>query len=191
VDLSQNLSWNSHIARTTKSGNSTLGFLRRNLRISNEEVKSAAYFTLVRPKLEYCSSVWSPHTKNLVNRLEMVQRRAARFVTNRYHNRSSITDMLDHLNWESLESRRTKSQLMMLFKIVHGLVAIPQDLYLTPSPRSHSLGGRKFIQKQGSTTNYLNSFFPRTIAAWNRLPATVAEAPSLVSFKQGLSTLSF
>ncbi|KAH3879321.1 hypothetical protein DPMN_003223 [Dreissena polymorpha] len=44
----------------------------------------------------------------------MVQRRAARYVTNRYHNTSSVTSMLDHLQWETLESRRTKAQLSMI-----------------------------------------------------------------------------
>jgi hypothetical protein len=34
--------------------------------------------TLVRPTIEYCSSVWSPHTKDAINKIEMVQRRAAR-----------------------------------------------------------------------------------------------------------------
>ena len=36
--------------------------------------------SLVRPILEYSSSVWDPHTQRNVNKLEMVQRRAARFV---------------------------------------------------------------------------------------------------------------
>jgi len=35
------------------------------------------------------------------------------------------------------------------------------------------------------------SFFPQIIGTWNALPASVVEAPTLVSFKQGLSALSF
>ena len=61
---------------------------------------------MVRPLLEYCSTVWSPHTKEYIQKIEMVQHRAARYVTNRYHNTSSVTSMLDHLEWETLESRR-------------------------------------------------------------------------------------
>jgi hypothetical protein len=46
--------------------------------------------SLVRPTctLEYASSVWDPYQQNDIHRLEMVQRRAARYVTNRYHNTS-------------------------------------------------------------------------------------------------------
>ena len=35
------------------------------------------------------------------------------------------------------------------------------------------------------------SFFPRTIPVWNSLLASVAEAPDLALFKQGLTSLSF
>jgi hypothetical protein len=40
---------------------------------------------LVRPHLEYSSSVWDPHWKKDINRVEIVQHRAARFVTNNYN----------------------------------------------------------------------------------------------------------
>ena len=55
----------------------------------------------------------------------MIQRRSARYVTNRYRNMSSVTDMLEELNWESLESRRTKIQLTLPHKIMNGMVDIP------------------------------------------------------------------
>jgi hypothetical protein len=93
-------------------GNSTLGFLRRNLKVSNQDTKTAAYKTLVHPTIEYCSSVWSPHTKDAINKIEMVQRRAARYVTNRYRNTSSVTSMLGDLEWDTLETRRKKIALI-------------------------------------------------------------------------------
>ena len=44
--------------------------------------------------------------KHKLNKIEMVQRRAARYVTNRQRNTSSVGDMLQHLKWRSLEDRR-------------------------------------------------------------------------------------
>jgi hypothetical protein len=44
---------------------------------------------LSRPTVEYASSVWDPYHQNNKHRLEMVQRRAARYVTNSHHNTSS------------------------------------------------------------------------------------------------------
>ena len=192
VEISQDMSWKLHIDKTVKKGNSTLGFLRRNLRINSEDVKSAAYISLVRPNLEYCSTIWNPYHKDQIHKLEMVQRRAARYATNRYHNTSSVSEMLDHLNWETLESRRTKAQLTMMFRIVNSLVDVPLEQYLTPaSSRTRSAHSHKFRQISTTTSYYKNSFFPRTIITWNSLSPAIAEAPDLVSFKQGLSTLKF
>ena len=82
VDIQLSLSWKTHIDRITKKSNSMLGFLRRNLRSCSEETKANAYFSMVRSKLEYCSSVWSPHHKDQIHKIEMVQRRAAQYTTN-------------------------------------------------------------------------------------------------------------
>ena len=110
-----------------------LGFLKRNLEISSQETNTAAYITLVRPKLEYCASVCDPHHSQLVQKLEMVQRRAGRYTTRSYRNTSSVTNMLEGLNWESLQSRRTKIHLTVLLKIINNLVHVDilSDTYLT------------------------------------------------------------
>ena len=43
------------------------------------------YKGLVRPILEYASTVWDPSGKTLQDELEKVQNRAARFVTGNYN----------------------------------------------------------------------------------------------------------
>ena len=68
VTISDDLSCSTHIDNITKSPNQTLGFLKRNMRVHNKDLKSVAYKTLVRPQLEYASIVWSPHTLPLLYR---------------------------------------------------------------------------------------------------------------------------
>ena len=58
--------------------------------------------TLVRPELEYASSVWNPHMKCNVDKIEMVQRRAARFVCHDYSRYSHLSTLINALGWESL-----------------------------------------------------------------------------------------
>jgi hypothetical protein len=125
-----NFFW-SHIDKTVKKPNSTLGFLRRYLKVSNQDTKTAAYKTLVRPTIEYYSSVWSPHTKDAISKKEMVQRRAARYLINRHRNTSSVTSMLGDLEWDTLETRRKKTELTMTYKIINNLIAIRAEEYLT------------------------------------------------------------
>jgi len=55
------MSFSPHINNITSSAIKTLSFVRRNLNRCGQSVKSAAYLGLVRPKLEFASSVWDPH----------------------------------------------------------------------------------------------------------------------------------
>ena len=118
------VNWSQHIDSITNKANRTLGFLRRNLKISSISIKEQAYKTLVRPLVEYASPVWDPHHQTDIRKLECVQRRAARFVLSSQHNRSSVTAMIQRLGWRSLEDRRRDARLTMLYKIDHELVAI-------------------------------------------------------------------
>ena len=137
LSLSSNMSWDTHINNITAKANKILSFLIRNLLIKQEETKSLAYKSMVRSNLEYCSSIWAPHTKQHIDKIESVQRRAARYVTKRYLNTSSVTSMLIHLNWNTLENRRNINRVTMLYKITHNLVAIDHNLYLVKQPIMH------------------------------------------------------
>jgi hypothetical protein len=56
--------------------------LYTNLKIPSIRIKEQAYQTLVRTLVEYASTVWNPYTKTEINKIEAVQRRAARYVVN-------------------------------------------------------------------------------------------------------------
>ena len=172
VDLSSNLDWKEHIDRTVKKASSVLGFLRRNLLIINRETKSSAYVTLVRPHLEYCASIWSPHTDQSKQKLEMVQRRSARYCTNRYHNTSSVTDMPK--GSKLIDTRVAKDQTPACYDIQdhEDLVDIPADTYLTPATtRTRAIHSKKLRQYPTRTDTFKYSLFPRTIPVLNSLPA--------------------
>ena len=95
--------------------------------------------------------------------------------------------MLQDLGWESLEERRAKSRLILMFKITHHLVTIP-TYYLVPAySTTRASHIYKYQQIFTRTQFYQYSFFPRTIREWNKLPASVVEAPNLLAFKQALN----
>ena len=139
-----------------------LGFLRGNLKSTSVETKTNAYISMVRPSLEYCASVWNPNRKELIIKIEMIQPRAARYVFNGFRNNSNISSMLAALQWESLESRRTKIQLTLLFKIINDLVDIRADDCLPSSTgRTRQAHSKKFRQiSTRHTDSYKFSFSP-------------------------------
>ena len=109
--------------------------------------------------------------KENINKIEILQRRAACWVWNNCSSDSSVTDMLSYLGWQSLELWHY-SRIAMFYEIVYGLVTIPVPPYFEPTmvqTRHHPLAYR---QIHTSVSYYYYSFFPKlTVILWNRLPA--------------------
>ena len=62
ITITNDLKWNTHVGNICTKANRTLGFLRRNLSACPQDFKESATKGLVRPVLEYGSSVWDPST---------------------------------------------------------------------------------------------------------------------------------
>ena len=157
---------------------------------TNKEIKTLTYNTLVKPQVEYASSVWSPYTKENINKIEMLQRRAARWVTNDFSPYSSVTDTIGELGWRSLELRRYDACLTMFYKILNGFIAMTVPSHferLTTNTCRHPLAYRQTLT---SVSYYRYSFFPMTIDLWNRLPADLVLVSDLDSFKSRVSKVN-
>ena len=115
------------------------------------------YNNFVRPQVEYTSPVWSPHTKQNIEKTEMIQRRAgaARWVENYYSPYESVSSMLDDLRWRSLAYRRTDARLMFYW-IVYGYLAIQVPPYIEkPQRYTRHLHPLAFTQIHTSSTYYV------------------------------------
>jgi len=189
VTVSDDLSWKKHIQATATKGNRTLGFIRRNLTGCTTTVKAAAYTTIIRPTLEYASTVWDPATSAEAHILEQVQRKAARFTTNSYTDRSPgcVTQMIHTLGWEPLQHRRYIARIAMLFKIHNNLVVVPESPLIQSDHRTR--GANRFFQMQATNNIHRQSFFPRTIGDWNRLPARTTNCQTLEGFRAEIGSL--
>jgi len=99
---------------------------------------------------------------------------------------------LQRLNVESLEERRIKFDLHTIFKIVHKLVDINDELFIR-SVESLNLRGhnQRFLKPQVRLNCRAHSFACRNINVWNSLPQAAVDCKSLVAFKNALNELSF
>ncbi|KAI8493409.1 DTW domain-containing protein 2 [Branchiostoma belcheri] len=143
VHLSDDLRWDTHIKHTTSKAGRVLGVIRRNLTHCPSRVKATCYKALVRPHLEYSATVWDPHTIKGIQAVEAVQRRAARVTLNDYRRTSSVTQMLNDLQWPLLSERRRSARLTTFFKIVHNTVAwnsLPGPVVMAPNVESFRAG---------------------------------------------------
>ena len=74
ITLSEDLQWSTHIQNIVNKSNSTLWFLRRNLKNCPEECRKLAYISLVRSTLEYESSFWDPYLQKDIDCIDKIQR---------------------------------------------------------------------------------------------------------------------
>ena len=187
VTLSEDLTFDAHVGNITKKGSRMLGFIQRNLKGSPSRLKELAYLTLVRSGLEYASVVWDPFLQREIDRLEKIQRRAARFVTNNYRRECGLTStqLIDSLGWDSLQERRKTARLCMLYKAINREVALSIDMLCRPDNRTRG-STQNFRTIQTKKRPFANSFFIRTIPDWNKLPSDVKLAPTFTAFKARL-----
>ena len=188
VILNEKLKWQPHVEKISKKANSVLGFLRRNLRHCHASLKETAYVSLVRPILDYACTVWDPHLAGDVQKLESVQRRAARFVCNDYNPCSSVTQMMSKLNWVPLADRRRDQRLVLMYKTLNNHIAItPDTLDIESNLRTNRRHNTRTLKQQHcSTDTFKFSFAPRTIKDWNDLPDVCVTAPTEENFKATL-----
>ena len=190
IELQRDMKFNKHIDMITDKAQKTLNMVKRTLKNASQTTKSHAYKAIVRPKLEYASAVWDPHTKSEINKIAKIQNRAARWVTNNYSQYSSVTQLQNQLNWPPLHSRRLASRLTIFYKILHFKIAIPLPPYVTLQTKLTRRNSEttQYRRLSTSTNMYKYSFFPQTIIDWTDIPPGIRQSNSVEVFKQRLSS---
>ena len=187
VTIDNHLNWKSQCNNVSKKSSFMLSFLERNFSRCPPKVKENLFNALVRPLLEYGCCVWDPYKDNQIDRLEMINKRAARFITGNYKMVHGNTDRnMKSLGWSSLSQRRSKIKLIMLFKIRTNQVHIPpEELELIENTRKPL----NYFIPQSSVDSHIHSFYPSTIRLWNSLPNSIKTISSTSSFKSSLEQI--
>ena len=81
VIIQNNLRFTAHIDKIINTANKILGIIRRTFDNINKDIFNHLYKGIVRPSLEYASSVYNPKLMGDIHRLESIQRRATKMVT--------------------------------------------------------------------------------------------------------------
>ena len=164
----------------TATANRTLAFVRRNIYSCPQHIKKICLHSSCSPTSEYSSSAWDPHTKTLVNKIEMVQRRAARLCHNYYKTieKGCVSEMIRKLNLEQLNIRRTNKRLTIFHKAINCHLALPIGHLQSVLRRTRHLNSKDC---------YKYNFFPRTIKDWNYLPYKIATIKEPQKFKSALT----
>ena len=190
VTIDPLLKFNTHIDNIIGKARSRAGLILRSFNPRNRNNLFRAFVVYVRPLLEYCSPVWSPHYKYAIDKLESVQRRFTKLLPGMsgmdYSNRLLL------LNADSLERRRIVADLVTLYKILHnGYECKLKDKLIV---KTYAIATRGNPYKLDAMTARIDidkyRFVNRSVAIWNTLPSSIVRFDSLPSFKRTLTKVN-
>jgi hypothetical protein len=96
--------------------------------------------------------------------------------------------MMNEIGWKPLNERRKEQRLVLLFKIVNDLVAIPADNNIEYNQRPSRTSNSKQIKVPSATTEiYKHSFVPITVKDWNTLTESAVSRKTVEGFKAVIS----
>ena len=167
--------------------------LLHSFRSKNIWTYKKAFVTYVRPVLEANTVVWCPYLKKDVIAVEKVQEKFFKAICRRCNVRTrTYYERLNALDIETLEYRRHKFDVIMVFKIIHELVDVDFNDFFSFSNTPYNLRRHRFhIEGVKCNSNTRKHFFAnRIVNIWNGLPSTIVESSSLETFRRRLNTFN-
>ena len=145
------------------------------------------YNWYVRPHMEYCIQAWRPYLKKDILMLENVQRRA-RLLPHLKH--LDYEQRLHVLDLPTLEQRWDRGDLIETYKIMNGFDHVDKYIFFQFPESGHYTRGHscKLFKPRLDKSLMIrkNWFSQRVVSAWNCLPDTTVNAPSIGTFKKAL-----
>jgi hypothetical protein len=190
VYVDQQLKFSEHCQQITNKANSLNFRIFQSFATRDPKVLFSIFKTYVRPILEHNSTVWSPYLKEDIRRVEGPQRRFTKKLSG-YKTEFTYLQRLHALGEETLLVRRIKADLVLVYKIIHGLVDGLGDL-IEFARVIRTRGHLYKIVPQRFRVNARKNFFSVRVAnLWNGLPTEVVESRTLAIFKTRLKQIKY
>ena len=186
VIIDSALSFGEHIGSKISIANRNLGLIFKTFTFMDKDMFLNLFKSLVRPHLEYASTVWSPQHKKDMIAIENVQRRATRMLS--CLRGKTYPERLKILGLPSLEYRRERADMVQVYKIMNDIDMVNKEKLFTMSQYTGTRGHSFKIYKKRFRLNIRGNYFSnRVVEQWNELPEHTVMAPTLNSFKSRLN----
>ena len=142
VEISCDFTFKVHITKTVTAASRLVGWALRTFRRRGVGLMKTIWKSIIQPRLDYCSQLWSPDDQQSINFIEAVQ----------HHFLAKVSGLENMNHWERLsrmslysqERRRERYMVIFIWKISEGLVH-GYDLSFTDCARKGRLATPKQI----------------------------------------------
>ena len=80
---------------------------------------SSLYYAFIQPFIDYCILIWGHSFASNLNRIQKLQNRAARIITNSYDFNISGLTIFKDLNWLNVSQRRDYINNLLIYKCLY------------------------------------------------------------------------
>ena len=187
VVIDSQLKFDSHIEEISHKISNKISFFSRIRHILPKYYLNFLYQSLVSPLFDYCDVVWG-HTYDIhLNKLYVLQRRAARVMTFSNFDEHS-EELFKDLNWMTIEKRIKFHSILYIYKSLNGLNSNNSNKFFEfTSHYSRRTSDRLKLKVPNIKLNFLaNTLFFKGIKAYNELPFNLRNLQNFRKFKTEL-----
>ena len=183
VQIDSSLDWKEQIKVVSTKVSRAVGFLKHAKSFLPKESFLTLYTGIIEPHLRYCYSVWGCAGSTEINRLQKLQNRAARIITNSSFDTPS-RPLIEGLGWKTIEELISYESKIMVFKSLNELAPRYLCNLFTKNSQCSSRNLRntetdlRLPKKKSANGQKCFSF--RGAKLWNSLPAESKKASSLL-----------
>ena len=186
VYFQSDLKFTKQINCCVNKANRMIGIIKRNFSSLDKETFLILYKSLIRPYMEYATTVWSPYLKKDIFALENAQRRATKLVPS--IREKPYEERLLELGLPTLNYRRQRNDMIQVYKIMNQIDKLDKDLFFKLSSASQTRGHNLKLQKTHNRLNLrANAFSQRVINHWNNLSESCVKSKNVNCFKSNLN----
>ncbi len=185
VLISGPLTFAKQCSSVTVNASRRVGLIYRAFSSRDVNFMCGMYVTYIRSILEYNCEIQSPLYIQDIDRIESIQRKFTKRINGLFHRTYKQRQIF--CGFESLELRRIKRDVILVYKIVHNIVDLRFDDYFAYAPNVGTRGNSLKLYPFFAGRNVAFNFFGnRVVNYWNSLPDYVVTAASLNIFKNRL-----
>lgn len=185
VLIDSKLTFKSHFQTIITKVTKNVAILRKLKYCLNMKTKKVLFDTLVKPHLQYCSTIWNFASEESLQTMQVVINNALRCILNVPYD-THIVDMLKLLNMLKLKDQVYVDTMTFLYKLHHGL--LPKHIHnLVVRSNIHQHQTRSsgnFYLNHRQTSLAHNSVFYGGVSKYNQLEKVIKDSITVKEFRR-------
>ena len=187
ITIDDKLKFDEHIGELCRKSSGLLNAVYRLKRYLSEDARKLAINSFITSNFNYCPLIWNFSSAKSLNKIEMIQKRALRFIENT--TRSDYSSLLNDMGVCSMEVNRLRSICIEIFKTINGLNPIyMREIFKKTNSKSERLKFNLDVSKFNQVKFGRNSLRVLGPMLWNSLPNEIKSLKTLYQFKSFIKT---